>query len=206
MPSKRALFIVCAACLFSMASQVVVQTGPQPALGRPQVLVTAKEFEAAHLALWGQKQEKVARVDPYKNFRFRVKWDGKYVAGFSKVRGLEKTAKVVKHRQGGDPSTSRKSPGHAKYDAITLERGVTHDADFQEWAKLNWRAGSDASFNNSRKDIYIEVYNEAGHLVLTYKVLRCWVSEYQVTPDLDAKANAVAIQHIKLENEGWDSD
>jgi phage tail-like protein len=150
------------------------------------------------------------RFDPYKNFKFRVKWDGKYVAGVSKFGMLKRTTEVVKHREGGDPSSSRKSPGRTEYDAITLERGVTHDLAFEQWALTVWSLGaglgSEVSLASFRKDILIEVYNEAGQLVITYKVYRCWVSEYQALPDLDANANAVAIQHIKLENEGWERD
>jgi phage tail-like protein len=150
------------------------------------------------------------RFDPYKNFKFRVKWDGKYVAGISKVSGLKRTTEVVKHREGGDPSSSRKSPGRTEYDAITLERGVTHDTDFEAWATKVWAIGaglgSEVSLADFRKNILIEFYNEAGQLAITYKVYRCWVSEYQSLPDLDANANAVAIQHIKLENEGWERD
>jgi phage tail-like protein len=185
----------------------MAQTSSQPASARSHVPIKTKELDAADPALWGQKQEKVRRVDPYKNFRFRVKWEGKYVAGFNKVGGLEKSARPAKHRQGGDPSTSRKSPGRTKYDAITLERGVTHDQDFQDWAnKVRSAAGYEVSVKNLRKDVYLEVYNEAGRLVLTYKIFACWVSEYQATPDLDANAHAVAIEHIKLENEGWERD
>jgi len=147
------------------------------------------------------------RFDPYKNFKFRVKWDGKYVAGISKVSMLKRTTEVVKHREGGDPSTSRKSPGRTEYDAITLERGVTHDTDFELWAGLVWSLnnglGSEVSLASFRKDVIIEMYNEAGQLAIAYNVYRAWVSEYQAWPDLDANANAVAIQHIKLENEGW---
>jgi phage tail-like protein len=150
------------------------------------------------------------RFDPYKNFKFRIKWDGKYVAGVSKVGMLKRTTQVVTHREGGDPSSSRKSPGRTEYDAITLERGVTHDPAFEQWAGLVWSLGntlgSEVSLANFRKDILIEFYNEAGQLAITYKVYRCWVSEYQALPDLDANANAVAIQHIKLENEGWERD
>jgi phage tail-like protein len=150
------------------------------------------------------------RFDPYKNFKFRVKWDGRYVAGVSKVSALKRTTEVVEHREGGDPSTSRKSPGRTKYDAITLERGVTNDVDFEQWANKIWNFGSglgaEVSLKDFRKDIIIEVYNEAGQLALAYKVFRCWVSEYQSLPDLDANANAVAIQHIKLENEGIERD
>ena len=151
-----------------------------------------------------------SRFDPYKNFKFRVKWDGKYVAGISKCSALKRTTEVVEHREGGDPSTSRKSPGRSKYEAITLERGVTHDVEFEQWANKVWNFGSglgaEVSLRDFRKDIIIEVYNEAGQLALAYKVFRCWVSEYQSLPDLDANANAVAIQHIKLENEGIERD
>jgi len=150
------------------------------------------------------------RFDPYKNFKFRVKWDGRYVAGISKVTGLKRTTEVVKHREGGDPSTSRKSPGRSEFEAITLDRGVTHDLDFEQWANKVWRfgagLGAETSLKDFRKDIIIEVYNEAGQLALAFKVYRCWVSEYTAMPDLDANANAVAIQHIKLENEGWERD
>jgi len=150
------------------------------------------------------------RFDPYKNFKFRVKWDGKYVAGVSKVSSLKRTTEVVKHREGGDPSSSRKSAGRTEFEAITLERGVTHDLEFEAWAGKVWNfkgaLGSESSLKNFRKDITIEVYNEAGQLAIAYNVYRCWVSEYQSLPDLDANANAVAIQHIKLENEGWERD
>ena len=150
------------------------------------------------------------RFDPYKNFKFRVKWDGRYVAGVSKVSGLKRTTEVVKHRDGGDPSSSRKSPGRTEYEAITLERGVTHDTEFEKWANKVWNfgsgLGSETSLKDFRKDIAIEVYNEAGQKVLAYNVFRCWVSEFQALPDLDANANAIAIQHLKLENEGWERD
>src|SRR4026207_1851978 len=150
------------------------------------------------------------RFDPYKNFKFRVKWDGNYVAGVSKVGSLKRTTEVVKHRDGGDPSSSRKSPGRSEYEAISLERGVTHDKSLEQWANKVWNFGSglgaEVSLLDFRKDIIIEAYNEAGQLMIAYKVYRCWVSEYQSLPDLDANANAIAIQTIKLENEGWERD
>lgn len=150
------------------------------------------------------------RFDPYKNFKFRVKWDGRYVAGISKVSALKRTTEVVSHREGGDPSSDRKSPGRTKYDAITLERGVTHDTEFEKWANKVWNfgagLGAEVSLKDFRKDIFIDVFNEAGKKALSYKVYRCWVSEFQSLPGLDANANAVAIQTIKLENEGWERD
>src|SRR5579862_1947329 len=128
----------------------------------------------------------------------------------SKVSALKRTTEVVEHRVGGDPSTSHKSPGRSKFEAITLERGVTHDTDFEEWANKVWNfgaaLGSEVSLKDFRKNVILEVYNEAGQLALAYKIYRCWVSEFQALPDLDASANAVAIEHIKLENEGWERD
>ena len=150
------------------------------------------------------------RFDPYKNFKFRVKWDGRFVLGVSKVGGLKRSTEVVEHREGGDPSSSRKSPGRTKFEAIQLERGVTHDPEFEKWANKVWNFGSglgaEVSLKDFRKDIILGIYNESGQLALAYKIYRCWVSEFQALPDLDANANAIAIQHIKLENEGWERD
>ncbi len=152
------------------------------------------------------------RFDPYKNFKFRVKWDGRYVAGITRVSALRRVTEVIEHREGGDPSTARKSPGRTKFEPITLERGVTHDREFELWAGKVWSYGArpgeggELSLKDFRKDIIIEFYNEAGQLAHAYKVFRCWASEFQALPDLDANANAVAIQHIKLENEGWERD
>ena len=152
------------------------------------------------------------RFDPYKNFKFRVKFGTSpaFVAGVSKIGALKRTTEVVKHREGGDPSSTRKSPGRTEYEAISLERGVTHDPEFERWANKVWNfasgLGSEVSLKDFRKDIRIEVYNEAGQLVMAYNVFRCWVSEFQAQADLDANANAVLIQSIKLENEGWERD
>jgi len=152
------------------------------------------------------------RFDPYKSFKFRVKFgtSPSYVAGVCKVSALKRTTEVVEHREGGDPSMSRKSPGRNKFEAITLERGVTHDTDFEAWASKVWNfsggIGAESSLADFRKDIIIDVFNEAGQKVISYRVFRCWVSEYQATSDFDANANAVLIQHIKLENEGWERD
>jgi phage tail-like protein len=150
------------------------------------------------------------RFDPYKNFKFRVKWDGKYVAGISKVGALKKEVTPVEHRHGGDPSHVRKSPGQIKFDPVTLERGVTHDQEFEKWANKVWNFGSglgaEVSLKDFRKDIIIEMYNEAGQLAIAYKVYRCWVSNFQALPDLDASANAIAIETMTLQNEGWERD
>jgi phage tail-like protein len=150
------------------------------------------------------------RVDPYKNFKFRVKWDGKYIPAVSRITPLLRATEVIEHREGGDPSTSRKSPGRTQFDAITLERGITEDTSFEDWANQVWQLGaalgSEVSLGDFRKDVYLELLNEAGQLVLAYTIYRCWPSSYQALPDLDANANAVAIEHIKLENEGWERD
>ena len=152
------------------------------------------------------------RFDPYKNFKFRVRWSDKkeHVAGVSKIGMLKRSTELIEHREGGDPSTVRKSPGQSKFEPITLERGVTHDTDFEKWANKVWNLdsglGTEVSLADFRKDIIIEVYNETGQLALAYKVYRCWVSEFQALPELDASANAIAIQTITLQHEGWERD
>ena len=150
------------------------------------------------------------RFDPYKNFKFRVKWDGRYVAGVNRISGLRRTTDVVEQRDGSDPNHARLSPGVTRYEPLVLERGVTHDTEFEKWANKIWNFGSglgaEVSLRDFRKDIILEVYNEAGQLAIAYKVFRCWASEFQALPELDANANAVAIQTLKLENEGWERD
>jgi phage tail-like protein len=148
------------------------------------------------------------RFDPLKNMKFRVKWQGRYVAGVSKVSALKRSTEVVTHREGGDPSTSRKSPGRTKYEAITMERGVTHDPEFEAWANLVYSTQGDLamSLKNFRRDIIIELLNEQGKVSKAYKVYRCWVSEYQALPELDANGHAIAIEHMVLQNEGWERD
>ena len=150
------------------------------------------------------------RFDPYKNFKFRVKWDGRYVAGVSKVGALKRTTEVVKHREGGDPTSSRSrpaAPSTRRSRSSAASRTTSSSSSGRTRSGTSARASAPrSSLKDFRKDIIIEVYNEAGQLALAYKVYRCWVSEYQALPDLDANANAVAIQHIKLENEGWERD
>jgi len=148
------------------------------------------------------------RFDPYKNFKFRVRWDGRYVAGVSKVSALKRSTEVVSHREGGDASTSRNSPSTWKFEAITLERGVTHDTDFEDWANrvYNVEAGVISTLKDFRKEILIELLNEQGVVAKAYKIFRCWVSEYQALPELDANGHAVSFEHIVLQNEGWVRD
>lgn len=148
------------------------------------------------------------RFDPYRNFKFRIRWDNEYVAGLNKCSALRRTTESLDWRDGGDPSHSRKLPGKTSYDAITLEQGVTHDTRFEEWANLvnNFAGDAAMSLKNFRKNITIEVYNLQGKVVMAYNIYRCWVSEYQALPELDASGNAVMIRTIKLENEGWERD
>lgn len=149
------------------------------------------------------------RYDPYKNFKFQVWWDGKCVAGISRVSLLKMSTEPVSHREGNDPSTVRVSPTTWKFEPITLERGVTHDPEFEQWARLCWTYSEKdptthlASF---RKSVQIKLLNEEGQVAKAYNVYRCWVSEYQALPELDAGGNAVAIESMVLQNEGWERD
>lgn len=144
---------------------------------------------------------------PYLGFKFRVIWDNRTVAGISKVSALKRTTEPVEYREGGDMSSKRKHPGQTKHEAITLERGITHVKEFERWANKVWfqDAGdaSQMSLRDFRKNITIEVLNEAGQVVLRYHVYRCWVSEFQSMGELDASGNAVLIETLKLENDGW---
>lgn len=150
------------------------------------------------------------RFDPYKNFKFRLKWDGQYVPGVSMVSALRRTTEVVEHREGGYPSLSRKSPGLTTYAPITIARGITNDTAFEQWANKVWKLhaslGAEVSLKDFRKDLYLEIYNEAGQLILAYVIYRCWISEFQALPNLDASNPATAIEYITIENEGWDRD
>ena len=148
------------------------------------------------------------RFDPYKNFKFRIRWDGKVVAGVSKVSALKKSTEPVEHREGGDPSTPRISPSTWKYEPITLERGLTHDPEFEAWANLvHTTEGEGAiSLKNFRKDMIIEILNEQGQVAKAYKIYRCWISEYTALPELDANGNAIAIESMTVQNEGWERD
>jgi phage tail-like protein len=148
------------------------------------------------------------RVDPYKNFKFRLLWDGKTVLGISKCSSLKRTTEVVKHREGGENSTDHKSPGRTTYEAITMERGLTHDLEFEKWANLVHPYSGDAGMDlvNYKKELTLEVLNEKGHVAKRYFLHNCWVSEFTAVPDLDANANAVAIETMKVELEGWERD
>jgi len=148
------------------------------------------------------------RIDPYKSFKFRVKWDGKVVAGVSKIGALKRTTEVVSHREGGDVSTPRHSPASTKFEPISLERGISHDAEFEKWANLVYSTEGDGavSLKDFRKDILIEFLNLQGTVVKAFKVYRCWVSEYTALPELDANANAIAFESMMIQNEGFERD
>lgn len=148
------------------------------------------------------------RYDPYRNFRFKVVIDGMPVAGLSKMGALKRSTEVVEWREAGENITSRKLPGKTKFESVTLEAGLTYDTTFEDWANLvnDFESHSTTSIKNFRKDLTVEVYNEAGKKVLAWQLFSCWVSDYQALPELDAGANAVAIQTIKLEYEWFKRD
>jgi phage tail-like protein len=150
------------------------------------------------------------RFDPYKNYKFRIKWDGHYVAGVSAITELKRVTDVVEHREGADPNAPRKSPGMTNFEAITLERGRTHDPAFEEWANLVWRYGAslgqEVALRDFRRDVTIELLNEAGQLVMAWHVHRCWPSEYVALSDLYADGDMVAFERLTIQHEGWERD
>lgn len=148
------------------------------------------------------------RFDPYKNFKFRVKWDGEYIPGISKISPLKRMTDPVIYREGGDPSMFRISPGTTRFEPIILERGLSHDTAFEDWANMTFNISGDAaiSLKNYRKDISIDLFNLQGTKVMAFVVYRCWVSEYQSLPELDANGACIAIEKITLQHEGWERD
>ena len=174
------------------------------------VVVLCAVFALQSITFARQFTVNTHRFDPYKQFKFRVKWDGRYVPGIIRVSGLHRSTEVVVHRSGGDPNVERKSPGRTVYEPIVLQRGRTHDTEFEKWANKVWNFGSgmgaESSLKDFRKDIIIELYNEAGQLVMAFKVFRCWPSKYSALEELDANNPGVAIESIVLEHEGWERD
>ncbi|MEO0864809.1 MAG: phage tail protein [Pseudomonadota bacterium] len=149
------------------------------------------------------------RFDPYRTFMFQVVLDGVPVAGLKKFSGLKRTTEAVKWRSAGEPGIERVMPGGTTYEPITLEEGMTHDPTFENWANLvnNIQGNAAMSLVQYRKDITLNILNLQGAVALSYKIYRCWVSEAQMVPELDAgTTNAVGIRMIKLENEGWERD
>jgi phage tail-like protein len=147
-----------------------------------------------------------SRLDPYKSFRFRVKWDGKYVPGIARVSALRRTTAAVDRRSGADPNSDHRSPGRTNWDPILLERGRTHDTSFEDWANLVWNESGEMSLKNYRKDIVVELENEQGTTVIAFKVHRAWPSEYVALGQLDSESEAMAIESLTLEHEGWERD
>ncbi|MFH1682045.1 MAG: phage tail protein [Candidatus Eisenbacteria bacterium] len=150
------------------------------------------------------------RYDPYKQFKFRVMWDGKYVPGVMYVSGLTRTTEVISSRKADSPSTDRRSPGQTLYDPIVIERGRTHDQEFETWVNKVWNfgsgLGSEVSLQDFRKDIIIQLYNEAGQLAMQWKVYSCWPSKYSAVTEFDANSTRIAIESMTLDHEGWERD
>ena len=150
------------------------------------------------------------RLDPYKQFKFRVKWDGNVIPGISQVSELRRTTDVVTHREGSSPNNVHRSPGLTSYDPIVLVRGRTHDPAFEQWANKVWNLGAglgmEVSLADFRKDVTIDLLNEAGQLVMSFRVYRCWPSEYVPLTALDSGNSCVVYESITLEHEGWERD
>ena len=149
------------------------------------------------------------RFEPYQTHRFQLLIDGQPVAGLKKMGALKKKTEPIKWRAAGDPSIERVLPGGTTYEPIVLEQGLTQDPVFEAWANLVNNIDGDAamSLKNFRKNIVLNVLNLQGQVAISYKIFRAWVSDYQAVPDLDAHTmNAVGIQSITLQHEGWQRD
>jgi phage tail-like protein len=151
-----------------------------------------------------------SRVDPFRNFKFGVRWDGRYVAAVSSVSALRRTTDVIEQREGGDPTATHRMPGRTTYEPVTLERGVTHDPEFEQWANkvagAGPGAGSAGPLEDFRRDVTIELFDDAGRAVMSYTIFRCWPSEYVAVSSLDVHTNVAPVERLTLENEGWRRD
>ena len=148
------------------------------------------------------------RIDPYKISKFQVVLDGRVVPDVIRVSALRRETETVLYRAGDFPNHLIKAPGLTDFDPIVVERGITHDTTFEDWADLCYSAQGDAaaSLKAFRKDMLINLLNRQGAVVLSYRVYRCWVSEYTALPDLDSQANETAIESITIQHEGWERD
>jgi phage tail-like protein len=153
-------------------------------------------------------QKNATRLTPYGNWKFQLKWDGHTVLGVSKAGPLKRTTNVITHRSGGANGSDNKAPGRTSYDGIMLERGITWDLDFEAWANKVHPYVGDTSMDlvNFRKELVLEVLDEKGLVARRFFLHGCWVSEYTASPQLDSSANAIAIESIKIEMEGWERD
>lgn len=161
--------------------------------------VTAREFSV-----------NTHRFDPYQQFKFRVKWEGQYIPGIIHISGLNRKTEVLQHRSGGEANSIRRIPGKTVYEPITIKRGRTHDTAFEKWANKVYNygsgTGSEVSLKDFRKNVFIELCNEAGQTVMAFKIFRCWPSRYSALNELDALNNTIAIESLVLEHEGWERD
>ena len=148
------------------------------------------------------------RFDPYKNFKFHVYLDGRLVMGVSRSARSSAPPRWSATAPGGDNSIDFKSPGRTKYEAVTLERGLTHDREFEKWAaNVHSYAGDAATdLRNYKKALTVEMLNLRNQPAIRYFLFNCWPSSYTAMPDLSSMENAVAIESLVLEVEAWERD
>lgn len=148
------------------------------------------------------------RLDPYKTSKFQLILDGRVVPDVVRISALRRETETVLYRPGDFPNHLIKAPGLTDFDPIIIERGITHDTTFEDWADLCYSVQGDAaiSLKNFRKDMLINLLNRQGTVVLSYRIYRGWVSEYTALPELDAHANETAIERIVVQHEGWERD
>jgi phage tail-like protein len=167
-------------------------------------LVTAQRGSGAVSSFRGNTH----RLDPYKNFKLRVTWDGSSVPGVDRASPLGWQADVTEYRDGADPDTVHHLPGRIHYEAIALEREVTRDTAFEQWADQVRRLSPGAGQTGAsyRKNIRVEVLDAAGRVVLAYDAYQCWPSGYRVLAGLDAAGRGRVTEELTLSCEGWQRD
>jgi phage tail-like protein len=155
---------------------------------------------------------RASTFDPYRTFKFGVRFGDTTVAGMTKVSALSRTVTPNELKEGGDLLAPRQNPGAVHYEEVVLERGLTLDSSFEDWAnavlKLQQDPGSVSGF---KRTVFIDVYDMAGNPlkreskpITTYKLNRAWITKYTALPALDAGTDGVGIQSITLHHEGWE--
>lgn len=135
------------------------------------------------------------RIDPYRNFRFRVEVEGLQQAGFSEVSGFDASIDVIEYREGDMTTTPRKLPGLTKYSNITLKWGVTDSMEMYEWLQ------ECVEGTITRKTVTIIAIDEEGEDVATWQVMEAWPVKY-TAPDFNATGSEVGIELLEMAHEG----
>jgi phage tail-like protein len=143
-------------------------------------------------------EKKLARTNPYRNFRFRLEIDGIEQAGFNECSFGDATTELVEYQVGTYLPTNIKLSGERKYGNITLKWGITEPMVLYNWYKKI----VDSSAVITRKNISITLVDEAENEKSRWNIVKAWINKYDPT-DTNVKGNDVAIDTLEILHEGF---